>query len=177
MPKYSSANVSAKGVAPEPIHDYFERQLPSDLFTEWKYNAVIDNIIVLLQQFPPFYISGINIVPESISQSENKCIYSFGTGLVSCKGLVYIHGGYFETAYEGIYVVRASGNDGLLYAVPLSSYSYDNDVANNYCKIGYVCKGNVQYAQQEIHSYLKDLPLRDARYNMLTYFGGWGEYS
>lgn len=176
MPKYSSINVPPKNVPPEPVHDYFERQTSSDIFTEWKYNTVIDNLIVLLQQLPPFYISGLNITFEYADPNENICVYSYSDGLVCCKGLVYMFGDYFQTQYDGIYVVRVSGSSGIIHAIDIDSYSYEYDLANNYCKIAYVCKGNVQYARQEMYSFLKDLPLTEARYNTMTYFGGYGVY-
>lgn len=176
MPKYSSVTVPVKGNEPEPVHDYFERQTPSDIFTEWKYNAVIDNIIVLMQQLPPFYISGIDIEVMTVNQSQNSCVYNYTNGLVSCKGLVYVFAGSFSTSYEGIYVARVSGTTGMIHAIPIESYSYDYDLANGFCKIAYVCKGNVRYARQELYSFLKDLPVSEARYNALCYYGGQGRY-
>lgn len=108
MPKYNNVTVPAKGNPPEPVHNYFERQTPSDIFTEWKYNTVIDNIIVLMQQLPPFYINGIEIVADTVDEVLNECIYSHNSGLVSCKGLVYVFGDYFSTPYSGTYVARVS---------------------------------------------------------------------
>lgn len=63
---------------------------------------------------------------------------------------------------------------GTLVAIPIEDYNYEYDIANGYCKIAYVCKGNVQYARQELYSFLKDLPNSEARYNMLCYYGGQG---
>lgn len=176
MPKYNSSNVPPKNTEPEPNHLYFERQNPSDLFTEWKYNAVIDNLIVLLQQFPAFYISGVNVTVEELNESGNYCVYRYSSGLVSCRGLVYVSGGTIQTPYNGQYVLRISGSTGLMHYIDVASYSYDYDLINNFCKIAYVCKGGIQYARQDIYSFLLNLPISEARYDALTYFGGYGVY-
>lgn len=172
--RYNGTNVPSAGATNEPPHEFFTRQLPSDYFFAWKYNADIDNIWALSQKLPPFWIAGCNISFDTYDTTYYY--YSIGNGFVFSKGLVYVQEAIFTTPLtDNIYVVRID-KDGVANVIDINSYSYDIDMTNGLCKIGYVCKGVIRIEPQNYFAFLKNAPFRQYVYDALNFYNGYGRY-